>query len=277
MSERVVEIGDVRIGAGAPLALIAGPCVIEDGEMVLDVAGRVRELARSLGMPLVFKSSYLKDNRMSPGSYAGPGLGPGLEVLARVKSELSLPVISDIHERDEVGPASRVLDALQIPAFLCRQTRLVEAAARTGLPINIKKGQFMAPEDMSRVAAKAEAAGAGGVLLTERGCSFGYHNLVVDMRSIEIMRRMGHPVAFDATHSVQLPGSASGVSGGQPEFVPVLARAAVAAGCDAVFIETHPDPTRARSDAGSMIPLDELEDLLRDVLRIASAFRGTEG
>jgi len=276
MPDRDVNVGGVQVGAGHPLALIAGPCVIEGDDMLLEVATRVRDIAASLDLPFVFKSSYLKDNRMSPGSFAGPGVDDGLRALARVRSEVGVPVISDVHERGEVGPAAEVLDALQIPAFLCRQTRLMEAAASTGLPLNIKKGQFMAPEDMERVAAKAEAAGATGIVLTERGSSFGYHNLVVDMRGIEIMRRTGHPVVFDATHSVQLPGAAGGVSGGQPEFVPVLARAAVAAGCDALFIETHPEPSAARSDAGSMVPLEQLEALLEDVLRVARAVRGAE-
>ncbi|MFH1689624.1 MAG: 3-deoxy-8-phosphooctulonate synthase [Candidatus Eisenbacteria bacterium] len=277
MAERVVSIGDVKIGEGRPLALIAGPCVIEGEELTLDVAGRIKEVAADLDMPFVFKSSYLKDNRSSPGSHAGPGLDDGLRALKRVKSELGVPVLSDVHERCEVGPASEVLDALQIPAFLCRQTRLLEAAARTGLPLNIKKGQFMAPDDMGRVVAKAAAAGNERVLLTERGASFGYHDLVVDMRSIEIMRGFGCPVVFDATHSVQLPGAASGVSGGQPEFVPVLARAACAAGCDALFIETHPRPGSALSDAHSMIPLSELRELLEGVLRVARAVRGSGG
>jgi 2-dehydro-3-deoxyphosphooctonate aldolase (KDO 8-P synthase) len=239
MPDRSVDVGAVTVGAGWPLALIAGPCVIEDGEMTVEIASRVRDISASLDIPFIFKASYLKDNRMSPGSFAGPGLDEGLSVLERVRREVGVPVISDVHERGEVGPAAEVLDALQIPAFLCRQTRLMEAAASTGLPLNIKKGQFMAPEDMERVAAKAEAAGATGVMLTERGASFGYHNLVVDMRGIEVMRRTGHPVVFDATHSVQLPGAAGGVSGGQPEFVPVLARAAIASGCDALFIETR--------------------------------------
>lgn len=277
MATRVVSVGGVEIGAGRPLALIAGPCVIEGDATTLEVAGYVREVASELGVPFVFKSSYLKDNRMSPGSFAGPGLEAGLAVLERVKSALGVPVLSDVHERAEVGPASDVLDAIQIPAFLCRQTRLVEAAAATGLPLNIKKGQFMAPGDMARVAAKAEASGAAEVMLTERGTSFGYGNLVVDMRSVEIMRGAGYPVVFDATHSVQLPGAASGVSGGQPEFVPVLARAAAAAGCDALFIETHPEPEKALSDARSMIPLREVRKLLEDVLRVAEAVRTTGG
>ncbi|MFH1865415.1 MAG: 3-deoxy-8-phosphooctulonate synthase [Candidatus Eisenbacteria bacterium] len=277
MAARVVSIGNVQIGEGLPLALIAGPCVIESDDLALEVAGAVKEIAADLGVPFVFKSSYLKDNRSSPGSHAGPGLEHGLRALLRVKRELGVPVLSDVHERGEVGPASEVLDALQIPAFLCRQTRLLEAAARTGLPLNIKKGQFMAPDDMARIVAKAAAVGNERVLLTERGTSFGYHDLVVDMRSFEIMRGAGCPVVFDATHSVQLPAAASGVSGGQPQFVPVLARAACAAGCDALFIETHPTPGSALSDAHSMIPLSELRGLLEGVLPVARAVRATGG
>ena len=277
MAGRVVRIGDVEIGDGRPLALIAGPCVIESEELTLEVAGRVKELAADLGVPFIFKSSYLKDNRLSPGSHAGPGLESGLRVLERVRSELDVPVLSDVHERGEVVPASAVLDAIQIPAFLCRQTRLLEEAARTGLPLNIKKGQFMAPGDMERVADKAAAAGNDRVLLTERGTSFGYHNLVVDMRSIKTMKSFGCPVVFDATHSVQLPGAASGVSGGEPEFVPVLARAACAAGCDALFLETHPSPQSALSDAHSMIPLSELRPVLEGVLAVARAGRAAGG
>ncbi len=276
MADRIADIGGVRIGSGRPLALIAGPCALESEELALTVAGRVKEMADDLGLPFVFKSSYLKDNRMSPGSYAGPGLDEGLRILARVRSETGVPVLSDVHESGEVDAAAEVLDALQIPAFLCRQTRLVEAAAATGLPVNIKKGQFVAPADMEPIAAKALAAGASQILLTERGTSFGYGNLVVDMRGIEVMRGFGFPVVFDATHSVQLPGGGSGVSGGQPEFVPVLARAACAAGCDALFIETHPDPASARSDAASMIPLDALGGLLSEALSVARAVRGGE-
>jgi len=277
MAGRVVSIGDVEIGGGSPLVLIAGPCVIESEELILEVAGRVSELATELEMPFVFKSSYLKDNRLSPGSYAGPGLESGLRALDRVKSEVGVPVLSDVHERGEVALAAEVLDAIQIPAFLCRQTRLLEEAARTGLPLNIKKGQFMAPGDMERVVAKAAAAGNDRVLLTERGTTFGYHNLVVDMRGIETMRSFGCPVVFDATHSVQLPGAASGVSGGDPAFVPVLARAACAAGCDALFIETHASPQSALSDAHSMIPLSELRPVLEGALTVARAVRATGG
>lgn len=273
MAVREIRIGSVPIGGERPLALIAGPCVLESEKLAIQVAGTLSEIASELEVPFVFKSSYLKDNRMSHGSYAGPGLESGLRTLARVRSEVGVPVLSDVHEREEIGPAAEVLDALQIPAFLCRQTRLLEEAAAAGKPLNIKKGQFMAPEDMGRVAGKAEAAGNADILLTERGHSFGYHNLVVDMRGIHIMRRLGFPVVFDATHSVQLPGAASGTSGGQPEFVPVLARAACAAGCDALFIETHPKPEEALSDAGSMIPLSDLRALLENILPVAEVVR----
>jgi 2-dehydro-3-deoxyphosphooctonate aldolase (KDO 8-P synthase) len=276
MTPRAIEIGSAAIGAG-PLALIAGPCALEDEATALTIAETVRDIASRLGMPFVFKASYLKDNRMSAGSYAGPGIEGGLEILSRVRSEAGVPVISDVHERSEVEPAAEVLDAIQIPAFLCRQTRLLAAAARTGKPVNIKKGQFIAPDSMARIAAKAVEAGNDRILLTERGTSFGYNNLVVDMRSIEIMKRTGFPVVFDVTHSVQLPGADSGTSGGQPEFVPVLARAACAAGCDALFVETHPDPASALSDAASMIPLEELEALLTGVAAIADAYRSAGG
>jgi 2-dehydro-3-deoxyphosphooctonate aldolase (KDO 8-P synthase) len=277
MSGRVVSVGGVGIGDGRPIALIAGPCAIESEELALEVAGEVARIARRLDLPFVFKSSYLKDNRMSPGSYAGPGLEAGLSILKRVKAEVGVPVLSDVHACDEIGPASEVLDAIQIPAFLCRQTSLLEEAARTGLPINIKKGQFMAPEDMGRVAAKARAAGGDRILLTERGSCFGYHDLVVDMRSIPTMKGLGYPVVFDATHSVQLPGAAAGTSGGRPEFVPALARAAVAAGADALFIEVHPNPPEALSDANSMVPLSELEGMLAAPLEIAAVVRRRGG
>lgn len=268
-----VTISDVRIGRGERLAFIAGPCVIEGEQMLLETARELADIARRLGVGLVFKASYLKDNRMSPGSFAGPGQKEGLAMLARVREETGLPVISDVHTIEEVAPAAAVLDALQIPAFLCRQTRLVEAAAACGRPLNLKKGQFLAPEDMVRVAAKATAAGAEDLLLTERGASFGYHNLVVDMRGFPVLRKTGHPVVFDATHSVQLPGGGGGVSGGQPEFVPVLTRAACAAGCDAVFVETHPSPSDAKSDAASMIPLEGFEALASQALTVADAAR----
>ncbi|MCD4691195.1 3-deoxy-8-phosphooctulonate synthase [bacterium] len=273
MGRNPVEIGGVRFGRGARLAFIAGPCVIEDASVVLETAHELKSISERLGVGLVFKASYLKDNRMSPDSYAGPGATEGLALLERVRAETGLPVMSDVHTIEEVAPAAAALDALQIPAFLCRQSRLMAAAASAGLPLNIKKGQFLAPEDMRSVAAKAEAAGNEQLLLTERGVTFGYHNLIVDMRAFEILGAMGHPVIFDATHSVQLPGAGAGVSGGQPEFVPVLMRAACAAGCDGVFIETHPSPADALSDAASMIPLSEFEALAVQALAIADAAR----
>ncbi|MBD3368211.1 MAG: 3-deoxy-8-phosphooctulonate synthase [Candidatus Eisenbacteria bacterium] len=266
-----VRVGSVEIGPGLPLALIAGPCALESLDLALRVGGRVRDLCAALGIPYVFKSSYLKDNRTSPGSYAGPGPERGLEMLGVIREKLGVPVLSDVHERAELPAAADALDALQIPAFLCRQTRLVREAARTGKPLNIKKGQFMAPDDMVRTAGKAIAEENRNVMLTERGSSFGYHDLVVDMRSIAVMRQAGFPVVFDATHSVQRPGAAGGVSGGSPEYVPLLARAAVAAGCDALFLETHPDPPSALSDAHSMVPLDALEEILKAARRVAGA------
>jgi 2-dehydro-3-deoxyphosphooctonate aldolase (KDO 8-P synthase) len=277
LSVRIVNIGGVEIGEGRRLAVICGPCALESESLALRVAEEVRRITEDVGLPLVFKSSYAKDNRLSPGSYAGPGLTAGLAILARVRKDVGVPVISDVHCREEIARAAEVLDAIQIPAFLCRQTRLVEAAAVTGRPLNIKKGQFMAPDDMARVAAKAVALGNEQVLLTERGSSFGYHNLVVDMRSLDIMRRSGFPVVFDATHSVQLPGASSGTSGGQPEFVPVLARAACAAGCDALFIETHPDPSAALSDSESMIALADLRAVLEQARDAGEVFRAMTG
>ncbi len=274
MQGRVVNIGGVELGRGKPMGLIAGPCVLEGESMAIEVALFVKEVAGRLGLPFVFKSSYRKDNRMSPGSPAGPGLEEGLRLLERVREATDVPVLSDVHCREEVEAAAQALDALQIPAFLCRQTRLLEAAAGTGKPVNIKKGQFLAPEDMERIAAKAAAVGNENILLTERGTTFGYHNLVVDMRSIEIMRGLGYPVVFDATHSLQLPGGAGGVSGGQPGFVPVLARAAAAAGCDVLFVETHPEPARALSDAHSMVALSDLEGVLKVPVEIARVVRG---
>jgi len=270
---RTVRVGDIEIGSAHPLVLIAGPCALESESLALEVAREAKAVADRLGLPFVFKSSYLKDNRLSHGSYAGPGLEVGLPMLARVRREVGVPVLSDVHAVEEVGPAAEILDVLQIPAFLCRQTRLLVAAARTGKPLNIKKGQFMAPEDMARVAEKAEAGGNDRILLTERGVAFGYRNLVVDMSAIGIMRSAGYPVVFDATHSVQRPGSAAGVTGGRPQFVPLLSRAACAAGCDALFLETHPDPGSALSDAGSMIPLEKLEAIVAEARDVAAVVR----
>ena len=277
MPAAVVRIGKVEVGRGRPLALIAGPCVLESERLALRVAEGLAESAAALGLPLVYKSSYLKDNRLSPGSYAGPGLDEGLRILARVRSEFGVPVLSDVHERSEVVAAAAALDAIQVPAFLCRQTSLLESVCASGKPVNVKKGQFMAPDDMGRIVAKAEAAGCTSVLLTERGTSFGYHDLVVDMRSIQVMQAFGCPVVFDATHSVQRPGAADGASGGSPEFVPLLARAACAAGCDALFVETHPEPEKALSDARSMLPLRDLGRALEGAVAVARTVRALEG
>ncbi len=265
-----VWIGKVPVGDGAPLALIAGPCVIESEDLALKVAEEVRRAAERVGIPYIFKSSYAKMNRMSIGSYVGPGLEEGLRILERVRREVEVPVLTDVHSPEEAEAAGEVVDAVQIPAFLCRQTDLALACGRTGKPVNIKKGQFLAPEDMGPIAEKVASTGNRQILLTERGTCFGYHNLVVDMRSLVVMRGLGYPVVFDATHSVQLPGAGGGKSGGQPEFIAPLARAAVAVGVDAVFLETHPDPPRALSDAACMLPLGELGGLLRELVEIHS-------
>lgn len=263
-----VKVGDFAIGEGNQLALIAGPCVIESEEIAFKTCERIREIASRQEVPFIFKSSYSKANRLKIDSYSGPGLDEGLKILDKTKKEFGVPVLTDIHNPDEALPVSQVADVLQIPAFLCRQTDVVLAAAKTGKPINIKKGQFMAPEDMLPIAQKAESVGNRNVLLTERGSFFGYHNLVVDMRSLKIMRSLGYPVVFDATHSLQLPGSQGGSSGGQPGFIIPLARAAVACGCDALFLETHPDVQNALCDKDSMLPLDRLEELLVQVKTI---------
>lgn len=263
-----VSLGDFNIGKGYPLALIAGPCVIESEKLVLETCENIKEIASRQGVPFVFKSSYRKANRLKIDSYSGPGLEDGLRILERVKKDFGVPVLTDIHNPDEAVGVSQVADVLQIPAFLCRQTDLVIAAAKTGKPLNVKKGQFMAPEDMLPIARKAESVGNKDIFLTERGSFFGYHNLVVDMRSLSIMRDLGYPVVFDATHSLQLPGAAGGQSGGLPQFVFPLARAAVACGCDALFVETHPDVKSALCDKDSMLPLDRLEELIIQVKAI---------
>ena len=270
---RQVRIGPVTVGGDAPLALIAGPCVIESAELAFRVAAFLKECCRELDVPLIFKSSYDKANRSSVASFRGPGLVDGLAVLDRIRRELQIPVISDVHRIEEVQPAAAVLDILQIPAFLCRQTDLLQAVARTGRPVNIKKGQFMAPWDMRQVVAKVTSAGNQQILLTERGASFGYNNLVVDFRGIAIMQSIGYPVVFDATHSVQLPGAAGDRSGGQRQFAPLLARAGVAAGADAVFMEVHPDPDRALCDGPNSLRLTELPDLLRQLIAIHKLVR----
>ena len=270
---REVRIKDIVIGPGNPLVLIAGPCVIESEGMVMETAERIKNIAQQLDIPFIFKSSYSKANRLSISSFTGPGMEEGLRILSRVKEELDLPLLTDVHCTTEVEAVAQVADVLQIPAFLCRQTALVIQAARSGLPLNIKKGQFMAPQDMGYIAAKAESVGNRQVLLTERGTFFGYGNLVVDMRSLAIMGKLGYPVVFDATHSVQLPGSGQGRSGGQREFVPLLLRAAVAAGCQAIYMEVHPRPQKALSDSASQWPLGELEGLLVEVKELEKVRR----
>ena len=257
-------------GAGK-LVVIAGPCVIEDAEECVRTADALRRASRAAGVALVFKASYLKDNRTSGSSFTGPGLEGGLPVLARVRRETGLPVTTDIHAPEQAAPAAEVVDLLQIPAFLCRQTSLLAAAGATGLPVNVKKGQFVAPADLSFAAAKLEAAGAAGVLLTERGASFGYGDLVVDMRSFTWMSATGWPTVYDATHSLQRPGGET--TGGERRFALPLARAAVAAGASAVFLEAHPDPSRALSDKATQLPLEQVEPFLRALSRVWEAVR----
>ena len=269
-----VKIGNVTVGGGAPLVLIAGPCVLEGVERSLKIGSEIRAIAGRLGIPYIFKASFDKANRSSFHAFRGPGLTEGLKMLADIKKTLEVPVLSDIHEASQAGPASAVLDVLQIPAFLCRQTDLLHASAQTGLPVNVKKGQFLSPAEMKNVVTKLEESGCRSILLTERGSSFGYNNLVVDMRSLAILRSFGYPVVFDATHSVQLPGGGGDRSAGQREFVPVLAKAAAAVGIDAVFLEVHDNPAEALSDGPNMVPLSELESLLTQVLTVDRAVRG---
>jgi 2-dehydro-3-deoxyphosphooctonate aldolase (KDO 8-P synthase) len=269
-----VRVGSFAIGGGAPLAFIAGPCVIESPAHVLNMALAIKEIATRCGVPLVFKASFDKANRTSGTSYRGPGLDAGLAALDEVKLRTGLPILTDIHEPGQAAPAAAVADVLQIPAFLSRQTDLIEAAARTGRVVNIKKGQFMAPHDMRHAVAKIAAAGNRAILVTERGVSFGYNNLVVDMRAFPMLRALGYPVVFDVTHSLQLPGGGEGVSGGLPEYIEPLAAAGVAAGVDAVFMEVHDDPARALSDGANALRLDRLEPLLRKLTRIDAAARG---
>jgi 2-dehydro-3-deoxyphosphooctonate aldolase (KDO 8-P synthase) len=268
MTTHDVTIDGLVLGQEHPLFVIAGPCVIENETLCLQVAERLQIITSALGIPFIFKSSYDKANRTSGASFRGLGLDEGLRILRKVNEEIGVPVLSDVHSIEEVQPAAEVLDVLQIPAFLCRQTDLVLAAMRTGKAVNIKKGQFLAPWDMKQVVDKATSTGSHRILLTERGSCFGYNTLVSDFRSLPIMRQWGYPVVFDATHSVQLPGGAGNASSGQREFVAPLARAAVAVGCDGLFMEVHPDPDRAPSDGPNMVPLDQVEDLLRQLVRI---------
>jgi 2-dehydro-3-deoxyphosphooctonate aldolase (KDO 8-P synthase) len=253
------------------LFLIAGPCVIENEKMCLQVAASLVKTCRQLGIFYVFKASFDKANRTSAKSFRGPGLENGLKILAKVSAEFDLPVLTDVHDKMQVAVATEVVDILQIPAFLCRQTDLIEAAVATGKIVNLKKGQFLSPTEMGRVAEKAQLAGAKKILLTERGTTFGYNNLVADMRSIPIMKSFGFPVVFDATHSVQLPGGGGDRSSGQREFAPVLARAALASGASGIFLETHPKPDKALSDGPNMIPLAEMPALLKSLLKIFNA------
>jgi 2-dehydro-3-deoxyphosphooctonate aldolase (KDO 8-P synthase) len=275
-----VRIGsNIVVGSGRPLALIAGPCVIEGLDHALRHASALREIAERAGMPFVYKSSYDKANRTSGASFRGLGLHEGLEILAAVKREVGVPVLTDVHETEEVATVAEVVDVLQIPAFLCRQTSLIEAAARTQCAINVKKGQFLSPWDAAQIVEKVRASGGPGrCLLTERGSSFGYNNLVVDFRSLPVMRGHGVPVVFDATHSVQLPGGGAGgqASSGMREFIPALASAAAAVGVDAFFMEAHEDPANAKSDAATQLPLNAVESLLRRVLAITSAVRSLD-
>jgi 2-dehydro-3-deoxyphosphooctonate aldolase (KDO 8-P synthase) len=271
VGEKLVKeilIGHVKIGGNRPLVLIAGPCVIESEVLTLRCAERLMTICNGLATPLVFKASYDKANRTSVTSFRGPGMREGLRILAKVKESLGLPVLTDVHSVEEVAPVAEVADVLQIPAFLCRQTDLIEAAARSERVVNIKKGQFLAPWDMENVVGKALSAGNSRIILTERGASFGYNNLVSDMRSLPILRRIGYPVVYDATHSVQLPGGMGGSSGGQREFVEYLSRAAVATGVDGVFLEVHEEPEKALCDGPNSIRLDDLPQLLKKLKAI---------
>jgi len=272
---REVRVGEAIFGGGRPLVLIAGPCVIESLDHTLRTAAALKEIAARLGIGLVFKASYDKANRTSVSSFRGPGMDEGLRILARVKSDIGVPVLSDVHDLNQVAPAAEVLDVLQIPAFLSRQTDLLAAAGATGRVVNVKKGQFLAPWDMKNAVGKLEAVGNRNILLTERGASFGYNNLVVDMRSLPIMRDTGCPVIFDATHAVQLPGGAGSASAGQRQFVGTLSRAAVGAGIDGLFWEVHEDPDRALCDGPNSLPLAQVEGLLRQLLAIDALVKET--
>jgi 2-dehydro-3-deoxyphosphooctonate aldolase (KDO 8-P synthase) len=268
-----ISIGKIRIGNGNPLVIIAGPCVVESRELALKVAHDAKKIAEKLGVPLIYKSSYKKANRTSGKSFVGIGMDEALKILGEVKKEFNLPILTDVHSENEVEAAAEVADVLQIPAFLCRQTELLQAAGKTGKVVNIKKGQFMAPEDMSQQAEKVAAVGNPNVMLTERGTSFGYHNLVVDMRSLVIMRESGFPIILDATHSLQLPGGEKDRTGGQPEYIFPIARAGVAVGVDGVFLETHPDPSKALSDASTQLPFNLFEPLLVQIKKFDSLRR----
>jgi 2-dehydro-3-deoxyphosphooctonate aldolase (KDO 8-P synthase) len=257
-----MKLLDFTIGLTHPFILIAGPCVIESEQLALDTAGQLKAIATQLHIPFIYKSSFDKANRTSAQSFRGLGMAQGLKILQTVRQQIQVPILTDVHENTPLAEIASVVDILQTPAFLCRQTDFIQRVAQQGLPVNIKKGQFLAPEDMSHVVEKAKATGNQQIMVCERGVSFGYHNLVVDMRSLAIMRNTGCPVIFDATHAVQLPGGQGTASGGQREFVPVLARAAIAAGISGIFMETHPNPRQALSDGANMVPLGKMHDLL---------------
>lgn len=263
-----ITVGKIKIGAGNPLILIAGPCVIESERAALDLAERLKEICEKIPIPFIYKSSYDKANRTSVKSFRGPGIKKGLKILKKVKEKFGIPVLSDVHKEDEIEDAAEVLDIIQIPAFLSRQTDMIIRAAKTGRVVNIKKGQFLAPWDVKNIIEKIESAKNKKILITERGVSFGYNNLVADMRSLPIMRSFGYPVIFDATHSLQLPGGAGSSSGGQREFVPPITRAAAAAGCDGIFMEVHPEPDKAPCDGPNMLKLENLLPLLKHVKEI---------
>ncbi len=268
---RQIKIGNIKIGDKNPLVLIAGPCAIESEKQSLEVAAEIKDIASKAGIPYIFKSSFDKANRLSIASYRGPGIEQGLGILKKVKQKLRLPVLSDVHCRQDIAEAAKVLDIIQIPALLCRQTDILVAAARTGKAVNIKKGQFLAPWDILPIIKKVESCGNKSILITERGFSFGYNNLVSDFRSLKIMREYGYPVIYDATHSVQLPGGKGSSSGGQREFVAGLSRSAVAFGCDGLFLEVHPHPEKAPCDGPNMISLKDLAALLKQVMKIKAA------
>jgi len=268
MLTKLVKVGTIEIGGGLPLAVIAGPCVIESRDSALRHAAALKEKADRIGVPYIFKSSYDKANRSSVHSFRGPGLEKGLEILAEVKKKIGVPVLTDIHEIDQVKPVQEIVDILQIPAFLCRQTDFVLAVANSGKVVNVKKGQFLAPWDMGSIVEKIRSTGNEQILLTERGASFGYNNLVSDMRSLVVMRELGYPVIFDATHSLQLPGGLGNASGGERKYIPALARAGAAAGIDALFMEVHEDPDHAKSDGPNSLNLKDFEGLLKIVKQL---------
>jgi 2-dehydro-3-deoxyphosphooctonate aldolase (KDO 8-P synthase) len=274
METREVSVGNVKIGAGNPLVFIAGPCVIEDEVSTLKNAEQLKHCSQTHGIPIIFKSSFDKANRTSVNSYRGPGIKKGLAILSKVRNETGLPIISDVHSVEDAEEAGQVLDIMQIPAFLCRQTDLIIAAGNTGKPVNIKKGQFLAPHDARNMIDKVISTGNKDVIITERGVTFGYNNLVVDMRSFPIMRSFGYPVVYDATHSVQLPGGQGSSSGGQREFIETLARAAVSAGCDAVFMEVHNDPDNAPCDGPNMLALERFSVLAKRLMELSNVVRG---